>query len=120
MARARNSGNGHLEEVLASLGQKMDSLAESQIVLTQAQATLAQAQATMIQTQAVFAAHARENDVRWTELRADIDQTNQLNAQRFARIEAMLIDHTRRLEAIEEAIREKIGFRMPKPGQPQG
>lgn len=78
MARARNTGNGRLEEALA----------------------------TLIQNQAAFVARMAEIDARVAEM-------GRINSERFARIEALLIEHNRTLQALPEAIREKIGFRPP-------
>jgi hypothetical protein len=99
MARARAAGNGRLEEALA----------------------------TLIQNQAAFVAQMRKTDRQIAEM-------ERINTERFARIEAILLDHsrilaehsriladhTRILEALADAIREKIGFKVPQaPGSPQ-
>lgn len=44
--------------------------------------------------------------------------TDRINADRFARIEATMADHilidvVQRLQALEQAVREKIGFKTP-------
>ncbi len=78
MARAKNAGNGRLEEALA----------------------------TLIQNQAAFVARMAEIDARVAEM----DRTN---SARFARIEALLIEHNRILQALPDAIREQIGFKPP-------
>jgi hypothetical protein len=97
MARARSAGNGRLEEALATLIQ-------SQATLMQNQATLMQNQATLIQTQAAFLARVAEIDARLAEM-------DRINTERFARIEAILLEHNRLLQALPDAIREKIGFK---------
>jgi hypothetical protein len=76
MARAKNAGNGRLEEALA----------------------------TLIQNQASFLARMSEIDLRVAEM-------DRVNTERFARIEALLIEHNRTLQALPDAIGEKIGFR---------
>jgi hypothetical protein len=101
MARARTTGNGRLEEALARL-------AEQQETFQQAQAALTQAQATLVLNQANFVAQMAEIDARLAE-------TNRLNAERFARIEALLLEHNRILQALPDAIRDKIGFKAPGP-----
>ena len=78
MARAKNAGNGRLEEALA----------------------------TLIQNQATFLARMSEIDARV----ADMDR---INSERFARIEALLLEHNRILQALPDAIRDKIGFKAP-------
>jgi hypothetical protein len=78
MARAKNAGNGRLEEALA----------------------------TLIQNQASFVARMSEIDARV----ADMDR---INSERFARIESLLIEHNRILQALPDAIRDKIGFKPP-------
>jgi hypothetical protein len=91
MARARGSSNGRLEEAMALL----------------------------INNQAAF----NNNQTAFVSRLADMDREN---AQRFARIEAILADHSRilgehsrilaevlhRLDTMEQAIREKIGFKQ--------
>jgi hypothetical protein len=102
MARSKGQSNGRLEEALA---------------------TLIQNQAIFVQNQASFLARMAEMD--------------RINSERFARIEAILLEHsrilaehgriltehgriltehTRILQALPDAIREKIGFKLP--GQP--
>jgi hypothetical protein len=87
MARSKNEGNGRLEEALAIL----------------------------IQNQASFLARMSEMDARLAE-------TSRINGERFARIEerfvrieALLLEHSRILKALPEAIRDKIGFKAPGP-----
>jgi len=87
MARAKNPGNGRLEEAMAML----------------------------IQNQAAFLARNAETDRRIAEL-------DRVNSERFLRIEALLTqhsqilaEHTRILQKLPEAIREKIGFKAPDP-----
>jgi len=93
MARAKDHGNG-------------------QSRLDEALAALVQAQATMVQTQATFVAQSAETNKR-------IAEYEQLAAERFARIESILIEHNRILKALPEAIREKIGFKPPATSVPQ-
>jgi hypothetical protein len=78
MARAKNNGDGRLEEALA----------------------------TLIQNQASFLARMSEIDSRV----ADMDR---INSERFARIEALLLEHNRILQALPDVMREKIGFKPP-------
>jgi hypothetical protein len=70
---------------------------------------LEDAVATLIQNQASFLARMAEMD--------------RLSAERFARIETLLIEHNqilaehnRILQALPDAIRQKIGFKVPEPG----
>ncbi len=72
---------------------------------------LEEAMATLLQNQASFLARISETDRRLAE-------TDRINAERFARIEAILMEHsrilaehTRILQALPDAIREKIGFK---------
>jgi hypothetical protein len=78
MARAKNAGNGRLEEALA----------------------------TLIQNQASFLARMSEIDGRVAEM-------DRISSERFARIESLLIEHSRILMALPDAIRDKIGFKPP-------
>jgi hypothetical protein len=96
MARARQSRNGRLEDALATV--------------LQTQATMQQNVSALQQTLTAFL-------TQMAELKADSDR-------RFARIESILLDHTRILQehgrilaALPEAIREKIGFKTAnQPG----
>jgi hypothetical protein len=72
---------------------------------------LEEAMALLIQNQAAFVAHAAETDRLHTKLERETNE-------RFARIEAqmaeiirVLNEHSRILEQLPEAIREKIGFK---------
>ncbi len=85
MARAKSAGNGRLEDALVNLMQS---------------------QATLIQNQEAFVARMAEIDARVAEM----DRTN---SARFARIEALLLEHNRILQALPDAIRDKIGFKAP-------
>jgi DNA repair ATPase RecN len=87
MARAKNAGNGRLEEALA----------------------------TLIQNQAAFLARASETDAHLAELARRTDERFARIEERFFRIEALLMEYNRLLEALPETIREKIGFKMPTP-----
>jgi hypothetical protein len=65
--------------------------------LEEAMATLLQAQATLAQNQAAFLAHVQTVDRELAELKRE-------NAERFARIEAILLRHEQLLQALPEAI----------------
>jgi hypothetical protein len=85
MARAKNGSNGRLEEAMTLL----------------------------IQNQASFVAQRAETNRHMAEL-------DRINSERFRRIEAILLehsrflaDHARILEALPDAIRDKIGFKAP-------
>jgi hypothetical protein len=90
MARTKNGGNG-----------RVDRLEEAMSTLVQAQAALAQQHTAFL--------------VRITEIDARMAETNRLNSERFARIEAILLEHSRILRALPDAIRDKIGFKSPTP-----
>jgi hypothetical protein len=85
MARAKRSGNGALEQSITNLNQAM---------------------ATLIQTIA-----DTNRDV--AELRRQSQETEKRIEQRFVRIEAILLEHSRILTALPDAIRDKIGFKAP-------
>ncbi len=99
MARAKVESNGHgrLEEALA---------------------TMLQNTAILVQTQAAFVAQLAKTD-------RDMAELKQIADARFARIESILLehsrilaDHSRILQALPEAIREKIGFKVPEKPKP--
>jgi hypothetical protein len=88
MARSKGNANGHLGR------------------LEEAMATLLQNQATFVQSQLAFQSRMAELE--------------RVTAERFARVEAILLEHSRifaehsrMLQALPEAIREKIGFKAP-------
>jgi hypothetical protein len=85
MARARSNGRDRLEEAIAIL----------------------------IQNQAAFVAQMRETEKRMAETDREIADAERINSERFARIEAILLDHSRILQALPDAIRDKIGFKAP-------
>jgi hypothetical protein len=100
MARAKAEPNGEL----SGLRQIMRDLAQSQANLVQTQSNMLETQATLAPTQA--------------SLSSQIDATNRLNSERFARIERILFEHkqiltdlSRNIERWPEAAREKIGFK---------
>lgn len=118
MARTKNGGNGRvdrLEEILSAMGQAQANLQQAQASLVLAQANLVQAQAALAQQHTAFLAHAAEIDVRVSEINARMAETNRVNSERFARIEAILMEHSRILRALPDAIRDKIGFKSPPP-----
>jgi hypothetical protein len=87
--------------------------------LTLAQANLVQAQAVLAQQHTAFLARMADIDARMSAHKAEIDarraETNRINSERFARIEAILMEHSRILRALPDAIRDKIGFNSPPP-----
>ncbi|HTU89889.1 MAG TPA: hypothetical protein VMF69_07325 [Gemmataceae bacterium] len=87
MARTKSEGNGRLEEAMALL----------------------------IQNQASFVAQMAETNRQIAEIQRQIAETDRINAERFRRIEAILLEHTRILQALPEAVRDKIGFKAPPP-----
>ena len=96
MARTKNQTNGRLDEVLISLAQS--------------QASLVQSNALLVQNHATLVVRMAEMDQRF----AQIDQRFAQIDQRFARIEAILLEHSRILQALPDAVRQKIGFRPPE------
>jgi len=85
MARAKSAGNGRLEEALA----------------------------TLIQNQASFVARMSDIDARVAEMDRINSERFARIEERFARIEGLLIEHNRILQALPDAIRDKIGFKPP-------
>jgi hypothetical protein len=94
MARARSNGNGKLDK------------------LDEAMTSLVQAQALLVQNQAAAQAQIAEAQRRMAEYERERAEYERETVQRFARIEAILLDHSRTLHALPDAVREKIGF-MP-------
>jgi hypothetical protein len=46
-----------------------------------------------------------------SEIDARAAASERVNSERFARIESLLMEHSRILRALPDAIREKIGFK---------
>ena len=120
MARARNHGNGRLEEAMVMQQEAMAKLEEAMAKLDAAMAHLVQTQAIFVQNQAAFQAQIAETNRRMAEMDRQIVDTNRINSERFARIETILLDHTRILaehteilRMLPDAIRDKMGFRAP-------
>jgi hypothetical protein len=74
--------------------------------------------ATLIQNQTSFLARMSEIDQRLSEL-------ERINSERFARIETILLEHSRILaehsrilQALPDTIRQKIGFKVPEQQSP--
>jgi hypothetical protein len=99
MARAKSNGNGRPDKAVDALKQ--------------AQAALVQAQALLVQNQAALLARVAETD-------AQIAETNRINAERFARIEAILLEHSRILLALPDVIKDKIGIKVPRRDRRSG
>src|SRR5262249_14144469 len=76
------------------------------VKLDETMSNLAQAQALLVPTQAQFLSQLAEHQRAHDALRRE-------NAERFARIETVLIELTRMMDRLPEAVREKIGFKMP-------
>jgi hypothetical protein len=92
MARARSTGNGRLAEALE---------------------TLIQSQAVLVANQTAFVTHARETDARIAEMdRINTERFARIE-ERIARIEAILLEHSRILQGLPDAIRDKIGYKAP-------
>ncbi len=83
MTRTKGQRNGHLEEAIALL----------------------------LQNQASFLARATAMDERFAKSDERHAEVQRRNDERFARIEAILLDMRRLLERLPEAVREKIGFK---------
>jgi hypothetical protein len=92
MARVKDQGNGRLEEAMANL---------------------LQSQAILVQNQAAFLARAAEMDQRFAESQRDWVESQRNIKEQFSRIEAILLEHNRILQALPDAIRDKIGFKAP-------
>ncbi|HMF15120.1 MAG TPA: hypothetical protein VKE94_22550 [Gemmataceae bacterium] len=93
MARAKPTKNGSLEEAVRDL---------------------LQSQAKLVHNQALLVAQKAEVDQRLAEYERQNAETNRINSERFARIESILVELTRIIQALPDAVREKIGFKPPQ------
>lgn len=85
-------------------GGNLTTLETAIAVLLQNQAQFVQVQAQLVQMQAQHAAEMAQLDRRHKELKEEADR-------RFARIEALLLEHERLLRALPDAIKDNIGFK---------
>ena len=85
-------------------GGNPTTLEAAMAVLLHNQAQFVQAQAHFVQVQTQFAAEIANLDRRYNELKKESDR-------RFARIEALLLEHDRLLRGLPDAIKDKIGFK---------
>ncbi|MFO0970468.1 MAG: hypothetical protein U0793_33400 [Gemmataceae bacterium] len=92
MARSRSNGHAKLDEALANLIQN---------------------QAILVQNQVAFVAEKAAMDKELAEIRKRMETTDRENCERFARIEALLLEHNRMLTALPDQLREEIGFKAP-------
>jgi hypothetical protein len=74
---------------------------------------LEEAMALLIHNQAEFVAQLRETNAQHWEADKRMSEMARENRERFARIEALLLEHNRMLQALPEAVRQKIGFAVP-------
>jgi hypothetical protein len=86
---------------LANLAQNQTSQLQNHTAIMQTQAALL---ARMAQTDTEIAESKREI----AQLRRDFEETNQLNSERFERIEELLAE-------LPEAVHRKFGFQPPPP-----
>jgi hypothetical protein len=91
MVRGKGTTDGRLEDALTSL---------------------IQAHASLAQNQAAFLTRISEIDARMAE-------TDRVNSERFARIEAILMNLMGMIERLPEAVRDKIGFKPSSPSAAQ-
>ena len=90
MAREKPTRNGSLERAVRDL---------------------LQSQATLVQNQALYLTQKAELDQRMAEYERESAETKRITDERFARIEAILMEIVRAMQALPEAVREKIGFK---------
>jgi hypothetical protein len=107
MARMKPQGNGRLEELMATVLQGQAIMQQTIAAMQQTTAAAQQTTAAMQQTTAAMQAEWREFQRQSAEIQRSIDQ-------RFARIEALLLEHNRMLAALPDAVRDKIGFKPPQ------
>lgn len=113
MAAKRGTTNNHsrLEDAISQLTQSQAQLTQSQAVLVQNQAALVQTQAEFVQNQAAFNARLAEMDRVNAERSARIDNCFAHLEAQMAEVIRVLNEHSRILEHLPEAVREKIGFK---------
>ena len=90
MARSKSNGNGKLEEGMAALQQSLLA---------------------MLQTQALMQQSHAQYEKDMAQLRRESDELKRAADERFARIEAILMEHNRILSRLADTVGEKIGFK---------
>ncbi len=106
MARAKSTGNGVLDEAMAALTRAQASLVANEAALSLNLTAINQTLAAINQNQTALLARMAATD-------AQIADTNRINSERFARIETILMEHSRILLALPDLIRDKIDFKLP-------
>ncbi len=96
--------NGRLEAALEALTRQQAETEARFAENARQLAALMQLQATLMQNQVAFLSRAEAHDARLAEMDRRIEE-------RFRRIEVLLIEHNRMLQALPDAVREKIGFK---------
>jgi phage shock protein A len=74
-----------------------------------------QAQANLAQNQTAFLARISETDAEMAQIRRRMDETDRRIEERFARIEALLTEHSRILADLPEAVHRRFDFHPPRP-----
>ena len=113
MARVKTAGNGRLEEAIRDMLKAHTALAQTQAAL----------QAQMVESKRLRA----EAERRFDEFVRRFNEYERINNEQFARIHAILLDHSRILaehthilERLPDAVRERMGFPIPeRRGSPQ-
>jgi hypothetical protein len=81
--------------------------------LVQSTATLIQNMATLVQNQTLFNQQIAQINADIRQINAETREIERANAERFLRIEQLLLRHELMLQELPEAIRQKIGFQKP-------
>ncbi len=74
---------------------------------------LKKANAALARAQKFFFVQLSESNRQISESKRQIAEIERINSECFRRIEAILFEHTRILQALPEVIREIIGFKPP-------
>jgi predicted nucleic acid-binding Zn-ribbon protein len=113
MARSKN-GNGKFDEEFRELLQAQARLVHAQAALVDGQAAVGARIAAAEERIAAGNDRITAGNDRMIKIESEIAETNKSNAERFARIEALLLEHNRILEALPEKLRDKFGFHVPE------
>jgi siderophore synthetase component len=109
MAKPTN-GNERSDDAVKMLAQAQAALVQANASLTQANANLIQS---IAQTNATYASRHAEIEAQLAKIEAERREIERANGDRFARIEALLMEHNRMILALTEAVRDRIGFKAP-------
>jgi len=103
MARRSNGRNGTLEESMKAMQQALAQMLQAQTTFM----------ARMAESDKELAQLRRGSEAESERLRRRMDETDRLNAERFARVEERLVQIEATLAELPRAVHRQFGFQPP-------